>query len=115
MSTWEAAYEIGPGPDDPTPTPGEATVATPDPYGTADRSSYAGGDSGPDVPIDYLPPWGPVRAPGTVRTIAAGSIIPIDPWAPIIALLNADQLALLNWNSAARQAAQYFVDDPRQV
>lgn len=116
--TYEPGLNVPPGPDDPVPDgqPAE-TVDTPDPYGTADQAQYDQDQSpdGPDVAVEYLPPWPYTRAPGTVRTIAAGEIIPLDPWQPVIALLNADQLALLNRESAARQAAGFYVDDPREV
>jgi hypothetical protein len=113
--SYEPGLYAGPGNDDPTPSPNvtEPTVDTPDPYGTADQSSYGGPGSGPDIPIPFLPPWGITRAPGTVRTIAAGEIVPINPWEPGVALLNADQLAIINTRRAAVQAAAYYTDDPR--
>lgn len=95
----------------------EGGVATPDPFGPADQAQYdqTGQADGVDVAIEYLPPWPVTRAPGTVRTVVAGEVVPIDPWQPVIALLNADQLALLNRESAARQAASFWVDDARSV
>lgn len=117
MSNWENGLDVHPGPDDPTPQPGvvEPQVDTPDPFGPADQPAYDGTDHGPDVGIEYLPPWGYQRAPGTVRSVVAGDIMPLNPWAPVIALLNADQVALLNTRAAARQAAGYWVDDPRKM
>ena len=103
------AFDEPPAPDD------GPTVDTPDPFGTADQSSYGGAGAGPDVPMPMLPPWGPTRAPGTVRTIAAGVIVPLNPWAPVIALLNADQLALLNSRSAAAQAAMMYAPDDERT
>jgi hypothetical protein len=128
--TYEPGLNVGPGEDadydspeafeagSEIDTPGVAGgVDTPDPFGPADQASYSQDQTpdGPDVAIDYLPPWAITRAPGTVATIAAGEIIPVDPWRPEIALLNARQLAMLNRESAARQAASFYVDDPRQV
>lgn len=104
--------------DDPTPQPGvvEPTADTPDPYGTADQQSYIPGDgTGVNEPITYLPPWGVTRAPGTVRTIAPGQIVPVNPWAPGLALLDADGLAVVNRESAVRQAAAMYTDDARNV
>ena len=101
------------GPND-IAAPGPTTVDTPDPYGTADASSYAPGDgTGVDVPVDFLPPWPLTRAPGTQATIAAGEIVPLDPWEPVVALLDDTQLALLNRESAARQSVMMWADSPR--
>jgi hypothetical protein len=106
--------EAGPGHDQGS-IPGQ-TVDTPDPYSSDNSDDYgAGSNSGPDEKIDYLPPWSPTRAPGTVRTIAPGEIIPIDPWQPTIALLNGDQLKILNRETAARQAASFYVDSARDI
>ena len=103
----------GTGYDQPGVSP---TVDTPDPYGTADQAQYDDGTvDGPDVGIAYQPPWSTTRAPGTRRPIIAGEIVPIDPWQPTVALLNADQLALLNRETAIRQAAAYWIDNPRDV
>jgi hypothetical protein len=102
--------------DNPVPAPGVvlATSDTPDPFGTADADSYQDGTgSGVDVPVDYLPPWALTRAPGTVRTVTAGTIVPINPWKPVIALLDADQLAMLNRESASRQVVGFWADDQR--
>lgn len=93
-----------------------AGVDTPDPFGDANATDYGpGANSGPDFQVDYQPPWPLTRAPGTVRTIAAGAIVPLNPWAPELALLNSEQMAVLNRESAARQAASYYVDSPRDV
>lgn len=97
------------------PGPG---VDTPDPFGAAAQAqqySPEAANDGIDVAVDYLPPWPITQAPGTKRTIAAGEIIPIDPWSPVIAMLNSEQLALLNRQSAMRQAAGYYVDSPREI
>jgi hypothetical protein len=104
--------------DEPAPQPGaaEPTADTPDPYGTANDSAYVPGDgTGVDVPVQFLPPWALTRAPGTVRTVAPVQIVPVDPWAPGYALLDAQQLALVNRESAVRQAAAMYTDDPRNV
>jgi hypothetical protein len=132
MSDCDAGLTVPNGPDQPTEmdtgddldvgldydvTDGVlATVDTPDPFGVADQSSYdPEDDSGEDIAIGYLPPWPLTRAPGTVATIIPGEIVPINPWLPVIALLNSKQLALLNRESAARQAAAYYVDSAREV
>jgi hypothetical protein len=107
---------IGPGDDDPTPQPGVAlsTVDTPDPYGTADAGSYSGRGSGQDVAIDFLPPWSKMRAPGTVPSIVPDQIVPLNPWKPVLAVLNANQMAALNRESAARQMAAMMISDYNQ-
>jgi hypothetical protein len=89
------------------------TYMTPDPFNPASAPDY-GESTGPgvDQPIEFFPPWAITRAPGTVATIAPGPIIPINPWIPVIALLNGDQLAALNREQANRQAISYWNDDP---
>jgi hypothetical protein len=114
--TYDPGLDVHPGDDDTGGgTPGG--VDTPDPFGPADQPEYDTDSStdGPDLAVEYLPPWSYIRAPGTRRTVIAGEIVPVDPWHPVIAMLNADQLALLNRESAARQAANYWVDDVRNV
>lgn len=113
--TYIPGMDVQPGPDDPA-LPSGPGVDAPDPFAPADQADYAPpAPAGADATVDYLPPWGFTRAPGTVRTIAPGEIIPLDPWEPTLALLNGDQMALLNWVSASRQAAAYTVDSPRLV
>lgn len=100
---------------DPTPDSQTADggVDTPDPFSTDEEQQYTAGAGGPvDTGIMYRPPWPITRAPGTVRTIAPGRIIPINPWDPVIALLSGRQLAMLNRQTAARQAAAMYNDDP---
>jgi hypothetical protein len=102
-------------PDDPTPQPGvaETTVDTPDPFSPIGAGAYGGRPSGVDMPVDFIPPWSRTRAPGTVETIAPGVIVPINPWQPGLALLKANQMALLNQEQGARQAQMFYLGDPR--
>lgn len=93
----------------------QPTAFTPDPYGKADQPDYIGRGPGLEQPIDYVPPWALTRAPGTRETIAPEQLIPIDPWLPGIALLNANQLAMLNRESFARQAAAQYIDSEREI
>lgn len=109
---------VGPGNDDPIPVTAGADVDTPDPFATGgeDQAAYQPGTGGPvDTGVQYRPPWPLTRAPGTVPTVAPGRIVPVNPWLPTIALLNARQVALLNRISAARQAARMWVDDPHST
>lgn len=90
-------------------------VDTPDPFATAVQGEYDGSQNGVDENIKYLPPWALTRAPGTREPVYAGEIVPIDPWKPGIALLNGQQLAMLNRESAARQAASYWITSAYEV
>lgn len=107
----DAVYDTAGTVDDRQPS----TSDTPDPFNPANDPAYQPAGAGPDVPFEYLPPWSQIRAPGTEQPIVAGDIVPIDPWQPVVALLNGDQLARLNRESAARQAAAYFTVTERNI
>ena len=113
--TYIPGLDIGPAPDTTPGAPGPG-VDAPDPFAPADQTDYRpASPAGVDATLEYLPPWGFTRAPGTVRTIAPGEIIPLDPWLPVLAMLNGEQMAMLNRLSASRQAAAYTVDSPRKM